>query len=125
MEFAVEFFPQLDFDNPATKDIPASQYKCKKYMIFPPPIILILIDEEFMNLKPGARNGVKNGLTFLIDVETYEYSFFPRSGKGFSVALSDSRDRPVVRQQGTVGKTEFFAIFRLLQVSTFNPAQRH
>ena len=53
-----------------------------------------------MNLKPGARNGVRNGLTFLIDVEAFEYSFFPRSGKGFTVALSDSRDRPVVRQQG-------------------------
>ena len=77
-----------------------------------------------MNLKPGARNGVKNGLTFLIDVETYEYSFFPRSGEGFSVALSDSRDRPVVRQQGKIGKTEFLSIFLLFQVSTFNLALR-
>ena len=32
-------FPQLDFDNPATKDIPASQYKSKKAfaMILPQP----------------------------------------------------------------------------------------
>ena len=56
-----------------------------------------------MHLRPGARNGVKNGLNFLIDVEAFEYSFFPRSGKGFTVALSDSRDRPVVRQQGDIG----------------------
>ena len=77
-----------------------------------------------MNLKPGARNGVKNGLTFLIDVETYEYSFFPRSGEGFSVALSDSRDRPVVRQQGKIGKTGLLLIFLLFQVSTFNLALR-
>merc|ERR1712106_646066 len=50
--------------------------------------------------KPGARNGIKNGISFLIDVETYEYAFFPRSAKGFTIALSDSRDRPVVSQQG-------------------------
>ena len=56
--------------------------------------------EDYMDIQPGARNGVKNGITFLIDVEDFEYSFFPRSGKGFSIALADSRDRPIVRQQG-------------------------
>ena len=79
-------FPQLDFDNPATKDLPAEEYDSK----------------AFMDLKPGARNGIKNGISFLIDVETYEYAFFPRSAKGFTIALSDSRDRPVISQQGEI-----------------------
>ena len=53
-----------------------------------------------MNVKSGARNGVKNGLQFLIDVEKFEYAYFPRGGKGFMLALGDMRDRPVVSQQG-------------------------
>ena len=43
---------------------------------------------------------MENGLQLLVDVESFEYSYFPRSSEGFDVALSDSRDRSVVRQQG-------------------------
>lgn len=71
-----------------------------------------------MNIKPGARNGVKNGLTFLINVEAFEYSFFPRSGKGFMVALADTRDRPVVRQQGVIIGYLGYLVSIYLQVST-------
>ena len=71
--------------------------------------------KDFMDIHPGARNGVKNGITFLIDVEDFEYSFFPRSGKGFSVALADARDRPIVRQQGKQTKS-----FKSIKIPKFD-----
>ena len=53
-----------------------------------------------MNIKPGARNGQRNGLTILLDVDAFEYEFFPKSSKGFIVALSSAGERPMVRQNG-------------------------
>ena len=39
-------------------------------------------------------------MRLLVDVETFEYSYFPQGSEGFNIALSDSRDRAIVRQQG-------------------------
>ena len=48
----------------------------------------------------GAKNGIKNGLELLLDVESQEYAFFPRSSQGFSLAVSGYLVRPVIRQHG-------------------------
>ena len=58
------------------------------------------LDEDYLNIKPGARNGQRNGLTILLDVDAFEYEFFPKSSKGFIVALSSAGERPMVRQNG-------------------------
>jgi hypothetical protein len=50
---------------------------------------------------------MENGLRLLVDVETFEYSYFPSGSEGLNVALSDSRDRSIVRQQGAVLRLEF------------------
>ena len=77
-------FPWLDFENEATKNKPAREYTNK----------------EFWSIPAGAKNGLKNGLELLLDTESHEYSYFPRSSKGFMVAISGPYVRPVVRQQG-------------------------
>ena len=53
-----------------------------------------------MSISPHSKNGMENGLRLLVDAETFDYSYFPRGSEGFDVAMADSRDRAVVRQQG-------------------------
>ena len=77
-------FPWLDFENEATKNKSAREYS----------------NEEFWSIEAGAKNGIKNGLELLLDAESHEYSYFPRSSKGLMVAISGPYVRPVVRQQG-------------------------
>ena len=77
-------FPWLDFENEATKNKSAREYS----------------NEEFWSIQAGAKNGIKNGLELLLDAESHEYSYFPRSSKGLMVAISGPYVRPVVRQQG-------------------------
>lgn len=36
----------------------------------------------------------------MLDVEEHEYSFYLRASKGFRLALSDSRDQPVIDHDG-------------------------
>ena len=47
--------------------------------------------KEYRNMSfgIGTKNGQKNGLSMIIDVETFEYAYFPRGGMGFTVGLSD------------------------------------
>ena len=59
-------FPWLDFENKLTKNKPRRLYTT----------------DEFWSIPAGAKNGIKNGLDLLLDVESHEYSFFPRSSKG-------------------------------------------
>jgi len=77
-------FPQLDFENPDTRDVDTSDYTGK----------------DFMDIKAGVRSGDINGLKVILDLEGYEYAYYPRGAKGVTVALADPRDRPVIRQRG-------------------------
>ena len=58
--------------------------------------------KEYRNMSfgIGTKNGQKNGLSMIIDVETFEYAFFPRGGMGFTVGLSDLGERKILRQEG-------------------------
>ena len=47
-------------------------------------------DKQFLNITPGAKNGQKNGLSLLLDVDSFEYSFYPMSAKGFIIGLSST-----------------------------------
>ena len=76
--------PYLDFVNNKTKDLPPSSYT----------------GMDYHNIPKGARNGIKNGLKLMIDVESYDYAYFPRGAKGFRVVLADSRDKAVINQDG-------------------------
>ena len=47
-----------------------------------------------------TRNGIKNGLKLILDVENYDYAYFPRGAKGFRAVVGDSRDKAVINQNG-------------------------
>ena len=98
--FCCKIFPQLDFENSATKNIDVSQYQSKHAPFMFGFSLFMYLDEDYLSIKPGARNGQRNGLTILLDVDAFEYEFFPKSSKGFIVALSSAGERPMVRQNG-------------------------
>ena len=77
-------FPYLDFVNNETIPIDPSQYSSKHYHSIP----------------YGAKNGVKRGMKLIIDVESYDYAYYPRGSKGVKVALKDARDKAVISQDG-------------------------
>ena len=41
---------------------------------------------------------LQNGLKLVLDVESYDYAYFPRGAKGFRVALSAATDQAVINQ---------------------------
>ena len=88
-----KIFPQLDFDDPLTRNIILKDYKslinnlaninwCKLLWRFS--------DKQFLDIESGAKNGQKNGLSLLLDVDSFEYSYYPRSAKGFIIGLSST-----------------------------------
>ena len=53
-------FPQLDFENTRLSNTSKIQYSGKDYHSIP----------------KGSRNGIKNGLEVILDVESYDYGYF-------------------------------------------------
>ena len=56
--------------------------------------------DHFHNIPRGAKNGLQNGLKLVIDVEHYDYGYFPRGARGLRVALSAATDQAVINQDG-------------------------
>ena len=53
---------------------------------------------DYHSVPKGMRNGKKNGLEVVIDVESFEYAYFPRQSIGFAAVVADARDKVVVQQ---------------------------
>ena len=70
-----------------------------------------LLDEDYLNIKPGAIHGQENGIELLVDVESFEYGLFPKSARGFILALSDAGERPMIRQEGESLNFYFYVEF--------------
>ena len=92
-----------DFENPDTRHVHIDDYKSR--LIFDSSVLeyfsfSTLLDEDYLNIKPGAIHGQENGIELLVDVETFEYGLFPKSARGFILALSDAGERPMIRQEG-------------------------
>ena len=51
---------------------------------------------EHINIKKGAEVGRKNGLSFLLDTETFDYSFHLRASEGFKIAIHHHLDQPIM-----------------------------
>ena len=66
----------MDFENNGTRDKPASEYTSKGTLIMTHKTSSLAA--EFLAIPKGAQNGVKNGLQVLLDVEAFEYAYFPR-----------------------------------------------
>jgi len=76
--------PHLDFIDNRTKLLDPSEYTA----------------EDFHKIPRGAHHGVPRGLKLIIDVETFDYAYFPRASRGVKVSLADGRDKGVINQDG-------------------------
>jgi hypothetical protein len=76
--------PYLDFLNPETVDMDPSNYT----------------GTHFHNIPFGAENGVTKGLKLILDVESFDYAYFPRAARGLKVSIADAREKAIVNQDG-------------------------
>jgi hypothetical protein len=77
--------PYLNLINPDTRNLdPATEINGSLYHTIP----------------DGAKNGLQNGLKIVLDVENFDYAYFPRGAKGFRVALTNALDQAVINQDG-------------------------
>ena len=76
--------PYLDFVNPETVYLDPSNYTA----------------EHFHSIPLGTKNGVTRGLKLVMDVESFDYAYYPRSSRGFKIAIADARDKAVISQDG-------------------------
>ncbi len=86
----------MDFVNPKTKDIKNTL----DYGV-----------GDFLSIPRGVKNGLTYGLKILLDLESFDYAYFPRESQGFLVALSNAADQPVINQDGfyvSPGRNSFF-----------------
>ena len=77
--------PYLNLINPETRNLdPSNEISNSLYHTIP----------------TGAKNGLQNGLKIVLDVENFDYAYFPRGAKGFRVALTNALDQAVINQDG-------------------------
>ena len=58
------------------------------------------IKNNFEKNFQGAKTGLDNGFTILLDVESFDYKFFKEGSTGLKVALVHHLDMPIMRQTG-------------------------
>ena len=76
--------PFLNFANKETKDISPSDYTAAHWHSQP----------------KGSHNGQIGGMKFLLDVESFDFSFSGKESLGFRVEFSDQRDKSMIKQDG-------------------------
>ena len=76
--------PYLDLVNPETRNVNSLQLDTSLYHEIP----------------KGVKNGMQNGLTLVLDVESFDHAYFTRSSKGFRIALTNALDKPVINLGG-------------------------
>ena len=77
-------YPNLDFENPHTKDLKNRQYEAK----------------YLNNITYGVKNGLKNGLEIMADSEIFDYAYFFRHSSGFMMSIANNRDKAIINQRG-------------------------
>ena len=77
--------PYLNLINPATRDLDPNDE---------------LSGINYHGIPKGAKNGLQNGLKLVLDVENFDYAYYPRGAKGFRVALTNALDQAVINQNG-------------------------
>ena len=48
------------------------------------------------NVSKGAQVGKANGLSMLLDAETFDYTFHLKAGEGFKIAVHHYLDQPIM-----------------------------
>ena len=88
--------PYLNLKNPETRYVNSMDFDNSWYHEVP----------------KGVRNGIQNGLTLVLDVETFNHGYFSTTAKGFRIAITNELDKPVINQAGLyIGPGIFNEIF--------------
>ena len=101
--------PFLNFVYEETKNVDPEDYYTKNWQIE----------------KKGSTNGENGGLQFLLDVETFDFSYSGTDSHGFRIAFGNQRDKPIITQEGYLISTgKFFCCFhcwlKFLVISIFH-----
>ena len=89
--------------------------------------------ESFMNLQRGTLNGINNGLSFLLDAETYDYGDGFSTGVGFKIAVVHPMDIGVMESMAInvdvgmvtqIGVSTAITGIAFDAVTSFNPYER-
>ena len=90
-------------------------------------------DGFFNNLQRGALNGKNNGLSFLLDAETYDYGDGSSTGEGFKIAVVHPMDIGIMESMALnvdIGMVTHIGVSTILTnitrdaVNSFNPYER-
>ncbi len=76
--------PYLNFVNEETKGLDPDKYEGRHWQY----------------LSKGAQSDQFGGTSFLLDVESFDYSQTNEESAGFIIVLSDQQDKPMVEQDG-------------------------
>ena len=76
--------PHLNFVNNKTKDKSPDKFS----------------GEEWHWQPKGSQNGKIGGLKFVLDVESFDFSFSGKESFGFKLEFSDQRDKSIISQDG-------------------------
>ena len=86
-----------------------------------------------MNTKRGALNGINNGLSLLLDAETYDYGDGSSTGEGFKIAIVHPMDIGIMESMAInvdIGMVTNIGVSTTLTnitgdaVTSFNPYER-
>ena len=56
---------------------------------------------DFHSVPKGlTRNGIQNGLKIILDIENYDYAYFPRGAQGIRAAVGHASDIEYISQNG-------------------------
>ena len=59
-----------------------------------------LDNKLYREIPYGVRNGIQNGLRLVLDVESFDHTYFSTAAKGFKIAISNALDKPAINQAG-------------------------
>ena len=89
--------------------------------------------ESFINLQKGALNGINNGLSFLLDAETFDYGDGSSTGVGFKIAVVHPMDIGIMESTAinvdigmvtNIGVSTTLTEITYDAVTSFNPYER-
>ena len=76
----------------------------------------LIIGTDYHSIPKGTRYGRRNGLLFMIDVESFEYAFI-RNAVGFQAIIADASDKALEKNGFCIapGKDIIFLVHEIFQ----------